>query len=173
VRLAMLLVRAKPSCGERHTLATGSIALPQGMIPRASGPQEIGEGDEQMKLRNLMVIKAVVCLGFGILLLAIPGLLMSLYGVTLDQGGILMARLYGASLVGNLMLTWFSRNDPGSEALRAAVLGLFVYDAIGLIVAIVATLAGVFNVLGWGIVAIYLFLTVGYGYFYFVKPSES
>jgi hypothetical protein len=126
-----------------------------------------------MKLRNLMVVKAIVCLGFGILFLAIPGQLMSVYGVTLQEGGILMARLYGASLVGNLMLTWFSRNDPGSEALRAAVLGLFVYDAIGLIVAVLAMLSGVMNALGWSVVAIYLFLSVGYGYFYLVKPSES
>jgi hypothetical protein len=126
-----------------------------------------------MKLSTLMVVKAVVCLGFGILLLAIPGLLMSLYGVTLDKGGMLMARLYGASLLGNLLLTWFSRNDPGSEALRAAVLGLFVYDAVGLIVALVAVLSGVMNALGWSVVAIYLLLTVGYGYFQFVKPSKS
>lgn len=126
-----------------------------------------------MKLGTLMVVKAVVCLTFGILLLAIPGLLMSLYGVTLDQGGMLMARLYGASLLGNLMLTWFSRNDPGSEALRAAVLGLFVYDAVGLIVALAAMLTGVMNALGWSVVAIYLVLTVGYGYFQFVKPEAS
>ena len=126
-----------------------------------------------MKLRNLMVVKAIVCLGFGVLLLAIPGQLMSLYGVTLQEGGVLMARLYGASLVGTLILTWFSRNDPGSEALRAAVLGLFVYDAIGLVVAVLAMLSGVMNALGWSVVAIYLFLTIGYGYFYFMKPSES
>jgi hypothetical protein len=126
-----------------------------------------------MKLSTLMVVKAVVCLGFGILLLAIPGPLMSLYGVTLDQGGIFMARLYGASLLGNLMLTWFSRNAPGSEALRAAVLGLFVYDAVGLIVALIAMFSGVMNALGWSVVAIYLVFTVGYGYFQFVKPSES
>lgn len=126
-----------------------------------------------MKLSTLMVIKAIVCLAFGILLVAIPGLLMSVYGVTLGEGGILMARLYGASLLGNLMLTWFSRNDPGSEALRAAVLGLFVYDAIGLVVAIVAMLSGVMNPLGWSIVAIYLLLTIGFGYFQFVKPSQS
>ena len=126
-----------------------------------------------MKLSTLMVVKAIVCLGFGILLVAIPGLLMSLYGVTLDEGGILMARLYGASLMGNLMLTWFSRNDPGSEALRAAVLGLFVYDAVGLVVALIAMLSGVMNALGWSVVAIYLVFTVGYGYFQFAKPSES
>lgn len=126
-----------------------------------------------MKLSTLMVIKAIVCLGFGILFLAIPALLMSLYGVTLNDGGVLMARLYGASLLGNLMLAWFSRNDPGSAALRAAILALLVYDAVGLIVAIVATLSGVMNALGWMVVGIYLFLTIGFGYFQFVKPSES
>jgi len=126
-----------------------------------------------MKLSTLMVAKAVVCLVFGILLLGIPGVLMSLYGVSLDEGGIFMARLYGASLLGNLVLSWFSRNDPGSEALRAAVLGLFVYDAVGLIVALVAMLSGIMNVLGWSVVAICLLLTVGYGYFQFVKPIKS
>jgi hypothetical protein len=126
-----------------------------------------------MKLRNLMVVKAIVCLGFGVLLVAIPGQLMSLYGITLQEGGLFMARLYGAALLGNLMLTWFSRNDPGSEALRAAVLGLLVYDAVGFIAAVLAMLTGVMNVLGWSVVAIYLFFTIGYGYFQFVEPSES
>ena len=126
-----------------------------------------------MKLTTLMIIKAIVCLGFGILLVAIPGPLMSLFGVTLQDGGVLMARLYGASLLGNLMLTWFSKNDPGSQALRAAILGLFVYDAVGLVVAVIATLSGVMNLLGWSIVAIYLFFTVGFGYFQFVKPNQS
>ena len=126
-----------------------------------------------MKLSTLMIVKAVVCLAFGVLLVAIPGPLMSLYGITLDQGGIFMARLYGASLLGNLMLTWFSRNDPGSEALSAAVLGLFVYDAVGLIVALIAMFSGVMNALGWSVVAIYLVMTAGYGYFQFAKPSKS
>ena len=126
-----------------------------------------------MKLSTLMIIKAVVCLVFGILLVAIPGPLMSLYGVALQPGGELMARFYGASLLGNLMLTWLGRNDPGSEALRAAILGLFVYDAVGLVVAVIAMLSGVMNLLGWSIVAIYLFFTVTFGYFQFRIPSKA
>lgn len=126
-----------------------------------------------MKLKNMMIIKAVVCLLFGILFLLVPGPLMAFFGVTLDPGGIFVARLYGASLIGNLLLTWFSRNDPGSEALRASVLGLFVYDAIGFIVALMAVLSGVMNTFGWAVVALYLFLTLGFGYFQFMKPSAS
>lgn len=126
-----------------------------------------------MKLSNLMVIKAIVCLVFGILLVLVPGLLLSLYGVTLGPGGIFMARLYGASLVGNLMLSWFARNAVDSEARQAIVLDLFVYDAIGLVVALLAQLSGLMNPLGWSIVVIYLFLTLGFGYFQIAKPSAS
>jgi hypothetical protein len=126
-----------------------------------------------MKLKTMLVIKAVVCLVFGILFLLIPGPLMAFFGVTLDPGGIFVARLYGASLIGNLFLTWFARNDSGSEALRASVLGLFVYDAIGFIVALMAVLSGIMNTLGWAVVGLYLLLTLGFGYFQFMKRSAS
>ena len=126
-----------------------------------------------MKLSTLMVIKAIICLGFGIPMILVPAKLMSLYGVTLDPGGMFMARLYGATLFGNLMLTWFSKNDSGSEALRAAVLALFVYDGLGFIVALVAVLSGVMSAFGWSVVGIYLFFTLGFGYFRFVKPRAS
>jgi hypothetical protein len=126
-----------------------------------------------MKLSTLMVIKAIVCLAFAVLLLAIPAQLMSIYGVELDAGGAFMARLYGSSLAGNLLLTWLSRGSRDSEALRAAIAGLFLYDAIGLVVSVAAMLSGLMNPLGWSVVAIYLFLTVGYGYFHFIQTPEA
>ncbi len=125
-----------------------------------------------MKLKTMMVIKAVICLFFGILLLLVPGPLMAIWGVQLGSGGVFMARLYGASLIGNLLLTWFAKNDSGSEAQRASVLGLFVYDAIGFIVALMAVLAGIMNPLGWVIVGLLLFLALGFGYFQFAKPAN-
>lgn len=126
-----------------------------------------------MNLKTMLVIKAVVCLVFALLFLLVPGPLMAFFGVTLDSGGELMARLYGASIVGNLLLTWFSRNDTGSQALRAAVLGLFAYSGVGFVVALVAVLSGVMNAFGWAVVALYLLLTLGFGYFQFNKPGVS
>jgi len=126
-----------------------------------------------MKFSYLMVIKAIVCLVFGIPLLLVPGLLLSFYGITLGPGGVFMARVYGASLLGNLMLTWFARNAADSEARRAIVLDLFIYDAIGFVVALLVQLSGLMNVLGWSIVTIYLLVALGYGYFQFVKPGAS
>ena len=126
-----------------------------------------------MKLRSLMILKALVGLLFGILFLAVPVPAMSLFGVTLGEGGVFALRLYGASLAGNLMLNWFARDAGPSQALRAIVLGGFVYDAIGLVVALVAVLTGVTNAMGWLAVLIYLVLTLGFGYFQFLKPIDA
>ena len=68
--------------------------------------------------------------------------------------------------------TWFVHKDFELEALRASVLALFVYDAIGVIVALFAVLAGVMNSLGWIVVGLYLFLALGFGYF-LVKKEDS
>jgi hypothetical protein len=118
-----------------------------------------------MKFKTLMVIKAVVCLGFGPLLLFLPGPLLILLGSTFGPGAALTAREYGAALIGNLMLTWFARNAEESVVRRAIILDLFVYDAIALVATLLIQLSGGLNLLGWGIVAVYLFFTVGFGYF--------
>jgi hypothetical protein len=53
------------------------------------------------------------------------------------------------------------------------VLGLCVYDAAGLIVALIATLSGVLNSLGWLIVLLYLFFAAGFGYFLLPGKAPS
>lgn len=50
-------------------------------------------------------------------------------------------------------------------ARRATIWHLFVYDAIALAATLMIQLSGGLNALGWGIVAVYLFFTVGFGYF--------
>jgi hypothetical protein len=116
-----------------------------------------------MKFKSLMVIKAFVCLGFGPLLLFVPAQLLTLLGTTYGPGAALTAREYGAALMGNLMLTWFARKAEKSVARKAIILHLFVYDAIALIFTLFIQLTGGLNILGWGIVFIYLFFTAGFG----------
>lgn len=126
-----------------------------------------------MKFSTVMVIKAIVCLVFGFLLVLVPGTLLSVLGITAGPGGIFIARLYGASLFGNLMLSWFARNAAESSARRAITLDLFVYDAIAFVVALVAQLCALMNPLGWFIVVVYLFFTLGFGYCLATKPKAS
>ena len=124
-----------------------------------------------MQFKTLMVIKAAVCLVFGVLLLAVPNALLCFLGASLGPGGAFTSREYGAALFGNLMLTWFARSAIQSAVRRAIILALFVYDAIGFIVSLIAVLSGVLNPLGLFIVAIYLFFTLGFGYF--LKTDKS
>ncbi len=120
-----------------------------------------------MKFKTLMIIKAIVCLGFGPLLLFFPAWLLNLLGTTYGPGAgaTLTANAYGATLFGTVLLTWFARDAGKSIARKAIIIHLFVYDAIALIATLILQLTGGLNALGWGIVFVYLFFTVGFGYF--------
>lgn len=118
-----------------------------------------------MKFKTLMITKAIVCLGFGPLLLFFPGQLLNLLGTSFGAGAALTAREYGATIFGNLFLTWIARNAEDCLARRAIIWHLFIYDAIALVVTLIIQLSGGLNTLGWGIVAVYLFFTIGFGYF--------
>jgi hypothetical protein len=120
-----------------------------------------------------MIIKAFVCLGFGPLLLFVPGWLLNLLGTTYGPGAALTAREYGAALIGNLLLTCLARNSEDSITRRAIIWNLFVYDAIALIATLKIQLSGGLNVLGWGIVTVYLFFTIGFGYFLIPQRNKK
>jgi hypothetical protein len=111
-----------------------------------------------------MILKAIVCLVFGVLLVFFPRCLLGLMGASLDPAGVYPAREYGAALFGTLMLTWFARGAGSSEARRPILLDLLVYDAIGFVVTTLTVLSGVLDWLGWGIVFVYAFFTAGSAY---------
>jgi apolipoprotein N-acyltransferase len=122
-----------------------------------------------MKLKTLLIIKAIVCLCLGIPILIVPVFMYSIFGASLSAGSAFPAREYGAALIGIMLLTWIARNAQESDARWAIVLALFVYDAIGFIVTLVAIIAGALNPLTWMIVVLYLFLALGFGYFLLPK----
>jgi hypothetical protein len=127
-----------------------------------------------MRLGTLMLVKSVICLVFGGIFVLAPAALLAVYGVkNEDSSLIFMTRLYGAAFIVLGVLLWFARNDPGSDALRAIVLAVLVGDGVGFVVSLMGQLDNVMNGLGWSVVALYLLLTVGFGYWYLqlVKPS--
>ena len=124
-----------------------------------------------MRFKNLLTVKAIVCLGFGPLLLFVPEWLLNLLGTSFGPGAALTAREYGATLIGNLLLTWLARNTKDLIARRAIIWNLFAYDAIALIATVAIQLSGGLNALGWGIVFVYLFFTIGFGYLLIPKVN--
>ncbi|MFQ5595826.1 MAG: hypothetical protein ACE5HA_16895 [Anaerolineae bacterium] len=126
-----------------------------------------------MKLSTLLVINAIVALVYGISFVLVPATVLSLYGVTQGPGETLTGQFFGVALIAIGLLTWFARDVTDSEAQRAIILALLISDVIGVIVAVLGTLSGVMNAVGWSAAVIYLLLALGYAYFQFVKPSAS
>jgi len=126
-----------------------------------------------MKLGNLFAVNAVIAGLFGLGFVFAPAQVLAQYGLTLDAGLSVIAQLFGSALIGYAILTWSARSAGASDARRAIVLALFVSNAIGFVLALMAQLKGLVNSLGWSTVAIYLVLALGFAYFQFAKPTES
>ena len=123
-----------------------------------------------MKLSTLFTINAIIAAVFGISFVLIPATMLSIYGITLSPAGVVLARLLGAEFLSYSALTWLARNLGETETQRIIILGCLIGFGIGFIAALMGQLKGVFNLLGWSNVIIYLLFTLGYGYFYFTKP---
>ena len=122
-----------------------------------------------MKFKTIMIIKAIVCLGFFPIMLFIPEQFLTFMGSPFGAGAAFLARIYGATLVGNMLLCWFGRNAEKGPVRKAIVLDAFFYDLIGFIATLIFYLNGTLNWVAFGIMFIYLFLTVGFGLFLFPK----
>jgi hypothetical protein len=126
-----------------------------------------------MKFSNLLLVNAVVALVYGIGLVLLPSTLLSMYGVTPGPAVNLASQLFGVELLHVGLICWFARNVSDGPAQRALIVASLIGQVFGLIVALMGTLSGVFNAVGWSAVAIYLLLGLGYAYLQFMKPSHA
>ncbi len=120
-----------------------------------------------MKLRNLLVVAAAIAAIFGVGLVVASGPLLSIYGITLDKAGTVVAQLQGAALIGFAVLDWFARDVSDPPARNAVVLGNLAGAVAGFVVILFAQLAGVANALGWSTVGIYLLVALAFAYVQF------
>ena len=126
-----------------------------------------------MNLRILMIINTVVAGVFGIGFVFFPWQVLSLYGIQPNPPINFIGELFGAALLAFAVLTWTAKNAADSDARKAIIRALFIGDALGFLMALIAQLDAVVNNLGWSTVIIYLFLAVGFGYFHFTKSSAE
>ena len=120
-----------------------------------------------------MAIAAVIAFIFGLSFILVPSQLLSMYGETLGITGQWVARYLGSAFIGIGVVNWFARNAAYNGAMRAIVLGTFVLAITGLIVAVLDLINGAGNALSWLTIAVYVFLTLGFGYFQFTKPESA
>jgi len=122
-----------------------------------------------MKLSTFLVIAAVVYAFFGIALLFVPAEFMAYYGVAMNAGGVLIARVLGASLLAFTLVYWWSQKEPNRGVLRSVIRASALYNAIGIGIALYAVQKGIANKNAWQMVVIHASLFAGFGHFGFMK----
>ena len=126
-----------------------------------------------MKLNILLLIMALFSLIWGAGFILVPVVALSLYGLSLNAGGVYISRELGTVFFMLGMILWFARKDPGSQALHGIVLGLFVGNAIGFVVTLIGQLSTEVSVLGWVGVLAYFLLALGFGYYLIKLPIRT
>jgi hypothetical protein len=126
-----------------------------------------------MKRSAFFVLRAVIALGYALPALIAPGWLISLYGIDAEPGALLMTRFVGVELLAVGLLLLFARNLEHQPTLRIIMGSLLAAELVGMGVAIVGTVAGPFNALGWTIVLIYGSMSLGYAYFLLAKGETA
>ncbi len=105
----------------------------------------------------------VIHLAFGLGFVLLPGLVVSLYGVSLDDAGIMMARLLGASDLASALLLLGARAIPASRTTRLISLkGALEWSLIAIILAFYA-LSGLLNFMGWASVILFAVIVYLFG----------
>ena len=122
-----------------------------------------------MKLSTFLVLSAIYYGGFGLGLLVAPAPFMSVFGVTLDGGGMLMARVLGAALLNLTLIFWWSKNAANSDTLQVILRANCLYNIADIPVVAFAILTGTMGALGWSAVVLHLLYAAGFGYFGFMK----
>ena len=122
-----------------------------------------------MTYRNFTTFAAVVAFLFALGFILMPARLLSFYNVTLNDAGLLIAQLFGATLLGYGLLNWLGRDFRDEQARQTLTTANFATDAVGFVFALLGQLGGVsgVNSLGWSTVVIYLILAAGFAYLRF------
>lgn len=126
-----------------------------------------------MTHKMVLTIQAVLFFLAGLVTLIAPQQFMAAYGLTLGQGGVGLARLYGATAIMLGVISWMARESGPSAARKAIVLGLFTGNILAALVGIYNGLLGGFGTVIWVSVIIWLLLALDLGVLYFKKSGDD
>src|ERR1043166_7485401 len=122
-----------------------------------------------MTRSNFMTVATVVAAVFGLAFLVAPSQLVALYGVTLTPQSEVIGRIAGSVILGFAIVFWGARDANPADALKAAMTGGLVANALDTLILLHATITGLLNGLGWLQVLINGALAAGFWYFTYGK----
>ncbi|HEY5731339.1 MAG TPA: hypothetical protein VIS72_14910 [Anaerolineales bacterium] len=124
-----------------------------------------------MNLRTFLTIAAVVALAFAFGMILMPVFMATSYGFGTSNSEILLARYFGVELLALGVIYWLAKDFTGANA-RPLITGSLIGNTVGAYFALMGTLGGVMNSVGWSAVAVYLLLALGFAYFQFMAPAK-
>ena len=104
--------------------------------------------------------KSVLTVGLALLLAFDPNLIFQWTGLVLGDAGTLLGRILGLVYLGIAIELWFVRSNSDLPARNALLLTAVDCSVVALLVQV--QLAGLMNVLGWGLIAVYLGSGLGF-----------
>jgi hypothetical protein len=120
-----------------------------------------------MNLRTFLTIAAVIALVYALGLILMPAFMATTYGLGTSASEILLARYFGVELLVLGVIYWLAKDFTGANA-RPLITGSLIGNIVGAYFALMGTLGGVMNAVGWSAVAVYLLLALGFVYFQFM-----
>jgi hypothetical protein len=118
-----------------------------------------------MTIRAFLSIIGVLGVVHGIAFIVAPDQVASIYGLENWPAVALVSRLFGGALLAWGANLWLAKSFREEAAVRAVLVSTGIAEAVSLWVVIAGTFEGTLNAMGWVAVLIYLFGTVGCGYF--------
>ena len=125
-----------------------------------------------MKLRNLYLANSIITLVLALGLILMTSVMVNLFGLNNGAETRTLSQLFGVGLVVSGMITLLAREVTDPMARSAINYSNLIAGVLGVVVALNATLTGVFGWFGWLLVVVYLVLALGFGYFQFIAPPE-
>lgn len=121
-------------------------------------------------MKTLFTINAVVAglIGLGFLLL--PGQVTGLYGLV-EPGAAVMARFFGASLLGYALIYWLLRESAPSLARRGVMIASAFVEYLGTLVVVLLIISGDLNAFGWPTALLFLAFGIAYTVFLTKEPQ--
>ena len=125
-----------------------------------------------MTRQTFMSLAAAVSVVSGLAALLAPAQLVAVFGITLDDMGIVQERLLGVAYLGYGAIAWFGKDVRDNAARRAIALGNFVSWALSAVVTIAGVVIVPAGTLAWVLVALQVVFATAWGYFAFVDRAE-
>jgi hypothetical protein len=113
--------------------------------------------------KHFLALAGVLALGFGAAMIFSPAAMLGNITTLTDPGSPHVLRWLGSGLISVGVINILARNDPGSEALRAVMIGNVVLHVVALVLDVMDHLAGIVKASGLASGAIvHIGLTIGF-----------